>query len=140
MSYSKEYSREYARRRRAEDRNYGKKAAKEWLARKLKDDPEYLKKLYKDNYKKNGFNHYAKATFGMSGEELKKTRAKLESVFGEKCWVCGRGGEVARIVIDHCHETQKIRGLLCHNCNLALGLLRDDQEIVHNLLSYISGA
>ena len=45
----------------------------------------------------------------------------------------GRGGKV----IDHCHETGKIRGLLCDGCNQALGHLKDDLDKAMNLIKYI---
>ena len=39
--------------------------------------------------------------------------------------------------IDHNHITGKVRGLLCTKCNLVLGLLNDDKNIVENLLKYL---
>jgi len=39
--------------------------------------------------------------------------------------------------IDHHHTTGKVRGLLCTKCNLALGLLGEDKNIIENLLKYI---
>jgi hypothetical protein len=39
--------------------------------------------------------------------------------------------------IDHCHQTGKIRGLLCTRCNTALGLLRENIAIVNKLGAYI---
>lgn len=39
--------------------------------------------------------------------------------------------------LDHDHETGKIRGMLCNKCNMALGLLRDNPDIVLGLHSYI---
>ena len=41
-----------------------------------------------------------------------------------------------RLCIDHCHDTKKPRGLLCHNCNTALGLLGDDLQIILGLSQY----
>jgi Recombination endonuclease VII len=39
--------------------------------------------------------------------------------------------------VDHCHKTGKVRGLLCTNCNTALGLLKEDPERVQALLLYV---
>ena len=39
--------------------------------------------------------------------------------------------------IDHCHETGEVRGILCNNCNGALGFAGDTVEGVQNLLKYI---
>jgi len=41
-------------------------------------------------------------------------------------------------VVDHCHTTGKVRGLLCHNCNTALGLLHDDLEKIKALENYLT--
>lgn len=42
--------------------------------------------------------------------------------------------------LDHCHETGVIRGLLCHSCNRALGLLGDNAETLRNLIEYLRGS
>lgn len=39
--------------------------------------------------------------------------------------------------IDHNHETGKIRGILCHNCNVAAGFLKDDIKIIRGLADYL---
>jgi len=41
--------------------------------------------------------------------------------------------------IDHCHETNKIRGLLCMPCNVGLGMLGDNEEGLLKALKYIKG-
>ena len=43
-----------------------------------------------------------------------------------------------RLAVDHCHVTGKVRGLLCCNCNRALGLLKDDPKILANLIDYLN--
>lgn len=54
---------------------------------------------------------------------------------GEPCEACG---EVkTRMAIDHCHDSNKVRGLLCSNCNTALGLLNEDVERMKALIQYI---
>lgn len=42
--------------------------------------------------------------------------------------------------VDHCHETGTVRGLLCHNCNRALGLFKDNVEWLKRSISYLEGA
>lgn len=41
--------------------------------------------------------------------------------------------------IDHDHETLEIRGLLCHPCNTAIGLLKEDETIIINVFKYLFG-
>lgn len=45
-----------------------------------------------------------------------------------------------RLAIDHCHETGEVRGLLCMRCNSALGLLKENINIVDNALTYLKEA
>lgn len=39
--------------------------------------------------------------------------------------------------IDHCHETGRVRGLLCTDCNQALGLLKDDTQVMLRAVQYL---
>lgn len=65
---------------------------------------------------------------------------------GGVCKICG--GEsfllcpTARIklVVDHCHATGVVRGLLCHNCNRGLGLFQDSQDSLEKAVQYLKGA
>ena len=60
-----------------------------------------------------------------------------------KCKICGKDNFAMGVnhsgclVVDHSHTTGEIRGLLCHNCNRALGLLQDSIEITENALTYL---
>lgn len=42
--------------------------------------------------------------------------------------------------VDHCHDTGKVRGILCHRCNIVVGFLDkgDWQKSVEKVISYIS--
>lgn len=62
---------------------------------------------------------------------------------GGVCKICGnsetlvRHGSPKPLCVDHCHETGKVRGLLCHNCNTALGKFKDSPEILQSALNYL---
>ena len=63
------------------------------------------------------------------------------------CAICGGEGFIMdttrhkiKLVVDHDHKTGMVRGLLCHNCNRALGLLKDSSEILQTAIDYLEGA
>jgi Recombination endonuclease VII len=39
--------------------------------------------------------------------------------------------------VDHCHDSGKVRGILCNNCNRALGLLQDSAELLQRAKNYL---
>lgn len=43
-----------------------------------------------------------------------------------------------KLHVDHSHKTGQVRGLLCHNCNLAIGRLKEDPVIIASALEYVS--
>jgi len=47
----------------------------------------------------------------------------------------GRSG--SSVVVDHCHETRAVRGLLCNTCNRAMGMLGDNSSILSRLANYL---
>lgn len=56
-------------------------------------------------------------------------------------WCCGGCANVlnpATMKIDHCHTTGKVRGLLCHSCNVALGWVRDNPATLKRLAEYLT--
>ena len=54
------------------------------------------------------------------------------------CKICGKPPKPnTRLSIDHCHKNQVIRGLLCSNCNTALGLFKDNNKNMHRAINYL---
>ena len=54
---------------------------------------------------------------------------------GNSCAICG--GRAKLLVVDHCHNTGKVRGLLCTKCNTAIGKLGDDPVTLRKALAYL---
>lgn len=55
-----------------------------------------------------------------------------------KCKVCSntiKKGE--NLVVDHCHTSNKVRGLVCRRCNTLLGYLETDQTILNSAYDYL---
>lgn len=40
--------------------------------------------------------------------------------------------------VDHCHDTGRVRGMLCHGCNTALGKLGDNVAGLRRALEYLT--
>lgn len=55
------------------------------------------------------------------------------------CAICKRHvSELPRrLGVDHCHKTQRVRGLLCDHCNQAIGKFNDDVKLLHSAAKYL---
>lgn len=69
---------------------------------------------------------------GITVEQFDELFAKQ----GNLCAICRT--EIAKPHVDHCHETNVIRGILCAHCNTAIGLLGDDPERMLRAAEYVS--
>lgn len=87
-------------------------------------------------------NRYYERTYGISLDTYNSLLLKQDN----KCAICKEEGFVlkdthkALLMVDHCHTTGVVRGLLCHNCNRALGLLQDSRQNLLNAVEYLEGA
>ena len=60
------------------------------------------------------------------------------------CAICGvhesesRGRNPGRLVVDHDHETGRVRGLLCSPCNTAMGLMADSPELLRGVVAALA--
>ncbi len=46
-------------------------------------------------------------------------------------------GEVKNLCVDHNHETNNVRELLCHRCNAGIGYFKEDIEILKKSIEYL---
>lgn len=88
-------------------------------------------------------NNDLKKKYGISLEQFEQLLLKQNSV----CAICKepetklewRSKRPLPLSVDHCHETGKIRGLLCADCNRALGMFRDSPEVLLSAIKYVTG-
>jgi hypothetical protein len=73
--------------------------------------------------------------YGISLEEYDNM---LESQLG-CCAICAMTPEKngRRLDVDHCHETGRVRGLLCASCNLGIGKFKDNPSLLAEAIKYL---
>ena len=81
------------------------------------------------NYCRACMNFYTKHRFRLTRED----RAMLDA--NKECQICG---DTEKLHIDHCHDTNKIRGYLCSTCNHGLGLFYDNVELLEKAIQYLN--
>jgi len=82
-------------------------------------------------------NWWLKSTYGITLKEYQTLLIKQGGV----CAICSTdavGGKYTTFNVDHCHKTNKIRGLLCTQCNLGIGKLGDSFAHLKNATHYLS--
>lgn len=107
----------------------------------------------KDKYKKDGYS--SRCTNCCKNTQFKIKYGITLAIYNamlcaqnEKCAICNkhqnenyvdtRTGTKYRLAVDHCHKTGTVRGLLCSDCNTALGLLKENSELFLKAMEYLS--
>lgn len=100
-----------------------KERQREYRKKRIDDDPDY---------RQHG---QLKYLYGISIEKYNEMFAEQKGC----CSICGKHQSILkkRLGVDHCHKTGIIRGLLCLNCNHALGKFEDDPKIINGALNYL---
>ena len=123
---------EFAKNKRAKDgyQHSCRACNKSWRS-------EYYEKYPERNRKRSIKNNH-----GMTWEHLEELYEKQ----GASCAICGKhiglytkkGGDPLQVGrVDHCHSSGKIRGLLCHKCNIGLGHFEDNVVALRNAIDYL---
>lgn len=75
-----------------------------------------------------------------SPQSLKKyglTQAEYEAMEDAIDGMCPICFASSKLVVDHCHETGSVRGLICNKCNVGLGLLRESSHVLIRATQYL---
>ena len=94
---------------------------------KESQSPERLKDLYYKRQYGLSLHNFNKMFAAQNGQcILCKKDLDLEGISGD------------RAVVDHCHTTGKVRGILCNECNRGLGYFKDNINTFKNAIKYLS--
>ena len=77
------------------------------------------------------------AVYGLTPEQYDSMYQKQEGC----CIICGehQANLKRKLSVDHCHKTGVVRGLLCGNCNVGIGNLKDDPALLFRAIEYLEG-
>ena len=118
-------------------------------ARQCKEcDSEHSKKYYRAHVKERLI--AGKEYYGKNPDAYRNSRYKIRygitleqynQLFKNQngvCAICGNKEErYKHLMIDHNHKTNKVRGLVCTKCNLALGYMEDNIYKIQNMIKYL---
>ena len=123
---------------------------RDWWNQRYQGNPEFREKrsghfakFYELNYPSRRQRHNDDRRYGMYGITRKQYDV-MAAEQGGLCAICKQppsgNGPQAILAVDHDHETRLIRGLLCGPCNMALGLFRDNPEVLAAAIRYLAEA
>lgn len=108
---------------------------REWHRRNREKYKLVRQQYYEANKEKVNSDSKARYTakkFGLSVEEYDTWRESKDS-----CECCGTPLELRWRQLDHCHTTGEVRGILCHSCNMGLGLFKDNPLLLEAAINYL---
>ena len=102
------------------------------------NNKEHIKKYnkeYNDQNKDDFRNYHLVKNYNITLNEYNELFLKQEG----KCAICGRHQSELKhtLHVDHSHTTGLVRGLLCVKCNIGLGYVNDDIEILSKMVCYL---
>ena len=109
---------------------------REWKARNTSKVKADRKQHYRQNMERSSATNRSR-NYGLTPEQVQQM---LEAQ-GGVCVICHKLCKSGnRLAIDHCHTTQKVRGMLCGNCNRGLGSYLDSPELLRRAALYLERA
>lgn len=106
------------------------------VANRKANRQKFLAYEHTERYKKQQFIYTLKRNYGITLDDFNL----MLTTQNNKCRICNqeeRHKNKKILSVDHCHESGKVRGLLCHRCNVILGLIKENTNVLENAISYL---
>lgn len=88
-----------------------------------------------DRYKKRNRERAKERRYGITQDQFYQMLIDQKN----KCAICESEFKNSKDThIDHCHNSSKVRGILCNRCNIALGQFEDNIELMQNAIKYLN--
>lgn len=104
---------------------------------KWRDENRERSRTYGREYQRSRYPKRARqimlARYGITPEEF-------DRMLDEQGGHCATCPETGPLQVDHCHDTGRVRGLLCRACNSTLGHARDDVPRLRALIAYLEAS
>ncbi len=123
---------EHSKRSRIKNRTKILARQKIWTENNKERHKEQAKIWYNEN-KERTRNSQLKRNFGITLEEYNK----FLDLQNNGCAICGGEAGKKSFSVDHDHTNGKVRELLCRGCNVGIGNLKDDPELLEKAINYI---
>jgi len=104
--------------------------------RKLYEQKRKRKENYTELRDTAVFKNYLRSKFGITLDQYESMVKEQKNL----CLICNgieKDKKKKRLTIDHCHSTNKVRGLLCSACHTLLGMAKDNIEILQAAIEYL---
>lgn len=103
---------------------------------RYREDPEKFRKRGREYYRKNPEKQRARVIKRLYGLTEDDYRELLDNTMGI-CPICKEEFADDTVCVDHDHKTGRIRGIICHRCNLSLGRFDDNIRLILNAIRYL---
>ena len=111
-----------------------KKVTRKWYQENREQQLKYLKK-YREQNTRSYSEKKLMINYGFSPEVAKQVYLMQRN---DPCYICGVAGDKGKpLHTDHCHETGKVRGLICGACNVGVGFFRNSPDYLRKTAEYL---
>ncbi len=111
--------------------------SRQWRLKNIDKIKEYSKENYSLNkdkiaeYNKKNRLHQRVIKYNLTDD-------KFNIMYNSQNGCCAICGKHRKLEIEHNHQTGKVRGLVCHKCNVVIGMCEENVEVLQKAIEYLN--